>query len=105
MRGSLGRAAVLHVLGEHHQVGVDGRLVGERRGPGDVVVDVVPRLDLDEGDAQVSAWPDGTRPIRRTDRLTVPSPRGLRSRRPCDPQRGSRASNAARGTLPRGDRT
>ena len=46
------RAAVLDVLGEHHEVGADRRLGGERRGPRDVVVDVVARLDLDEGDAQ-----------------------------------------------------
>ena len=46
------RAAVLDVLGEHHEVGADRRLGRERRGPRDVVVDVVPRLELDEGDAQ-----------------------------------------------------
>ena len=46
------RAAVLDVLGEHYEVGADRRLGRERRGPRDVVVDVVPRLELDEGHAQ-----------------------------------------------------
>ena len=80
----VGRAAVLDVLGENDEVAPDGCLACERHGVGDVGVDVVPRLELDEGDPQRAHAPDGTRVDRprRHSRQTQFRPRARTS---CDP--------------------